>query len=121
MQVGLDEWVGERPDPFKGLFDRCPRVSEDRRVKSIIEVRSVACRVDANPVVVDGLIGFENEGVTLSRVYWNRVDSQRFCKLSVGFDDREGVVVDGENVIWFTRHTEESDAVSFPFHDVDYG
>ena len=62
-------------------------IAQDSRVDSIRETDVTKVGISADPVIVLGLVRFENEWVTLTRVDLNRVNDQRLCRDAVRLDD----------------------------------
>lgn len=68
MQVGLDEWGGGCGCAGRRVDEEGTNVAQDSGVDSVVEAGSTSVRYGANPVVVDGLVGIEHEGVALASV-----------------------------------------------------
>jgi len=75
----------------------------------------------ANPVVVDRLIGLDDNTVTLAGVDIQKVDSKWVVVDAINFDDREGVTGDGECKGAVSRCINEAEAVASSSYDVDHG
>ena len=99
---GIGEWVKVRLDHrvAVGLL-QCgrvavhrPDIAQDCRVQPSIETSRTDAGISANPVIVDGLVGLQNERVALAGEDLDAVNSELLCADAVRLDDvlLEGLV-----------------------------
>lgn len=72
VEVSLGEWRSGGGRGGRGVDNRSSDVAQDRRVDPVVKARGTAVGDRTNPVVVDGLVRGEDEGVALARVYPKR-------------------------------------------------
>jgi hypothetical protein len=89
-------------------------ITEDCRVDAIVKggICSVV-RLSTNPVIVDGLVGIENKGVSLGSENLHSIHSNRLSIHSVGLDNREIMTLNGEDIVWIAAQGYEAESVAF--------
>jgi len=99
-KVGFNEF-GHRGVDVEGrgrVFIRCANIAKDTTREGNVEVRvSSSASTDVgevNPVVTNGLVGIEDDGVTLASKDVETRDDVRLDLNTVDFDDGEVVLVD---------------------------
>jgi hypothetical protein len=97
-----------------GFLDRCTDITEDCRVNTIVEggICSVVW-LGTYPVIVDGLVGIENEGVSLSSKNLNSIHSDRVGIHGVSLDNREIMTFNGKDIVWIAGYGDEAESVAF--------
>ena len=88
-------------------------VSQDGRVQAAIETNSSQVWIGANPVVTDGLICLEDEGISLASEYLNLVHNEWLSADTVNLDDGQVVAVNGECVVGIARDGYQTETVTF--------
>jgi hypothetical protein len=73
------------------------------------------------PVVVDGLVGVENDRVALACKHVNLLDGMRLSSLSVSLNDSQIVLVDGNSEDIASRLVDDAEAVALASDDVNNG
>jgi hypothetical protein len=63
-------------------------------------------------VIVNGLVGSQNERVALTGVYNERIDYKRLSVNAIGLDNRHIVSIDREGEVWIARDRDETETVS---------
>ena len=75
----------------------------------------------ANPVVIDRLVGLDDDTVTLSGVDIQEVNSKWVVVDTINFDDREAVTGDGECKEAVSRGIDEAESVAKSLLNIDPG
>lgn len=99
----------------------CTGVTKDSRVDTTGEGSTSTVGLGSNPVVVDGLVGVEHEGIPLSSEDLDRVNRQRLRIDTISFDDRHSMSVNAKLIVRVTRNADKSEPVAFTALDRDDG
>lgn len=94
-------------------------VAQNGRVQAAVESDHAVVRVSSDPVISNGLVCGEDEGVPLASIYLDGVDVMRHDVLAVHLNDCEVVVVDGEREIRVAGDRDETEAVTQAVSDSD--
>ena len=117
----LDERVAA-PRLSGGRLDRVRAVvAEDGGVHAAGEGLGADVGERADPVVVDGLVGGEDERVALPGEDLYLVDGERGVVHGVDLDDVHGVVVDREREVGVARERDKAEAVALALRDGEHG
>ena len=120
-EVGLGEDSRAGALGGRGLNLGGAVVAEDGRVDAAIEGERADVGEGADPVVVDGLVGGEDERVALACVDLDLVNGEGLVVDRVDLDDRHVVAVDRERVVGVARERGETEAVTLALGDSDNG
>ena len=120
-QVRLDQGGGAGRLVCARLDGGGTNVAQNRGVDPPVEGRGALVRERADPVVVDGLIGGEDERVALPGEDLDGVDRERRVVDRIGLDDGHGMAVDGEGEVGIAREGDEAEAVALALRDGDDG
>ena len=118
---GLDERRGAVRLRRGRLREGRTEVAEDRRVHAPCEVGRAAVGERADPVVIDGLGGGEDERVALPGEDLDGIDGERLVVDRVDLDDGHVVAVDGEGEVRVAGHGYEAEAVALALGNGDDG
>ena len=94
-------------------------IPQDGRVQAPVETNSAQVGIGANPVVVNGLVRVEDEGISLASEYLNLIHNQRLSVDTVNLDNCQVMAVDRECVVGVTGDGYQTETVTFSLLDGD--
>jgi hypothetical protein len=74
-----------------------------------------------HPVVINGLISLDNDGVSLAREDTDGVNREWVMSFAVSFDDSQGVILDLEMKADDGRGVDNAETIAFSFLDFEDG
>jgi hypothetical protein len=75
----------------------------------------------SNPVVTDRLVSIEDNGYTLSSINIDILDLDGIVLDTVGFHERDVVIINRESEKWSARDGNDTESVALSFLDIDDG